>query len=272
MAASMKTWIAGTAGLCVVVLGLGGFVLVKPQLDEASRLEDETSQLALSNDALEAEVGVLREQFASIDDFRAELAADRLKVPDDADLAALLREIDAQATAHGVALITSSPQEAATYQLEEDEPTTEPTAEATAESDAPDPAPSPSPSSATPEGSVADAVTAVLQSVDGMYVIPVTVDVVGDWANIQSFIEGLQKDTQRYFLLGTFTMTRLETAEAGKLPATTAGQIEAAMEVGAFVLTPADDVVSQGEDVDGAGTLPADSGQNPFDNGVTAAG
>jgi Tfp pilus assembly protein PilO len=268
MAASMKTWIAGTAGLCVIVLGLGGLVLVKPQLDEAGRLHEETAQLEMSNDALSAEVEILRTQFASIDQYRAELAKDRVKIPEDSDLPAMLREIDEQATKHGVTLVTSSPQEALSYTTsEEDESTAEPTAEAT--SDSGEPAPSPSASTATSTGSTADALASVLASVEGMFAIPVTIDVVGDYANVQQFIAGLQKDTQRYFLLGSFTMTRLETADANKLPATTAGQIEAVMEAAAFVLLPDGDTTIGDQDDPGS-ALPVDPGRNPFDNGVVA--
>lgn len=273
MAASMKTWVAGTAGLCVVVLGLGGFVLVKPQLDEAGRLDDETAQLEVSNNALGAEVDLLRDQFASIDQYRAELAQDRVKIPETADLPGLLREIDQQATTHGVTLVTSSPQEATSYEMaEEDESTADPTAEATtnAGDSGAEPAPTPSASEAPSSGSsAAGALTAMLQSVDGMYAIPVTIDVVGDYRNVQDFIAGLQKDTQRYFLLGSFTMNRLETAGVGKLPATTAGQIEAVMEVAAFVLLPEGGATEDGQ-VEGGGALPTDPGRNPFDTGIAA--
>jgi|GEM_PF-6664314 len=266
MAASMKTWVVGTAGLCAVVLGLGGFVLIKPQFDERAQLQQETSDLAASNDVLGTEVAKLKSDFDQIDVFRQALADSRVKIPDHADLASLLREIDATATATGVTLITSSPQDAQAYAAPEaDTPTPEATETASAE-------PAPTPSASTPEGQALAEAAASLTDVDGLYAIPIAIDVVGEFTQIQDFLSQLQTGTARFFLAGTFTMTRLEGGDAGKLPATTPGQVEMAMEAAAFVLTPASGTVPEGDDQSAGAPVPSAPGRNPFNNGVGANG
>ncbi|WP_168216827.1 hypothetical protein [Cellulomonas sp. Y8] len=106
---SFKNWVIGTSLLCAVVLGLGAFLLVKPQLDEAGELDAQTEALVASNDDLAGEVADLKEQFSHIDEYRTALASAQTRVPQRADISAMLREIDAIATASGVTLVSSSP-------------------------------------------------------------------------------------------------------------------------------------------------------------------
>ncbi|MEV7971871.1 hypothetical protein [Cellulomonas sp. NPDC089187] len=268
MAASMRTWIAGTAGLCVVVLALGGFVLVKPQLDQRTTLREETADLAAANDLLAQEVEQLKADYADIETYRAALAAGQVKIPQQADLAAMLREISSTAEATGVALITASPQTAEATTTEEDgEPAP---AESGESDDSAEPTAEPSPSAGSADAQQAaqedatEQITAALSEVEGLYAIPVTIDVAGNFAAIQSFLATLQTGTQRYFFAGPFTMSRIETA-GGKLPDTVQpGDVELAVQAFVYTLTPVDGSVPEAEDQGGDTTVPAVPGADPF--------
>lgn len=274
MAQSLKTWVVGTSLVCVTVLGLGGFLLVKPQFDEASQVRDETAELATSNDELADEVAVLRADFAKIDEFRAALAQRRTKVPENADLSAMLRQIDAVAAAAGVTLITSSPGKAQAWEppVEKEE---EPAAEGDSE-DAATPAPTATTAPTDDAEGAAEALTsdevlkkvaAELADVEGLYAIPVTIDVVGPYDNVRSLISLLQTGDGRYFFAGNFTITHLEPGEAsGGRPAINPGDVELALAASVFVLTATEgaSAVAETPDQPAAPLPPAPAGKNPF--------
>lgn len=285
MSQSLRSWTIGTSAVCVVVLGLGGFLLVKPQLDEASGVREQTATLTASNDDLADEVAALREEFADIDTYRAQLQAARVRIPEAADLSAMLRQIDAVAAASGVTLVTSSP--AAAQEWVPPTPAAEePTDGATqdgAEGAEPTPSPSASPADADADadanaagGSAGDALlqqlVAELTDVQGLYAIPVTVDVVGPYDAVRTFLSALQRNDGRYFFAGDFTLTRLDGSDAsGGRPAVGPGDVELAMTASAFVLTPSEGASQVAPADPGAVPAPlptAPDGKNPFAGGA----
>lgn len=251
---SFKNWVIGTSLLCAVVLGLGAFLLVKPQLDQAGELDAQTEALVVSNDDLADEVAELKEQFSHIDEYRAALASAQTRVPQRADISAMLREVDAIATASGVTLVSSSPGAAQEWIAPETEtPAADDAAtDGTTEGDA-----TPADEKTPEEQAAADEVAAAaaasgdpladalasafiqdVMDLDGFYSLPISVDVVGPYENVRTFIDNLQRGTQRYFFAGDLTLTRLEPADAvdGR-PAVVEGDVEVAIAVSAFVLS-----------------------------------
>lgn len=283
---SFKNWVIGTSLLCAVVLGLGAFLLVKPQLDEAGELDAQTEALVASNDDLADEVADLKEQFSHIEEYRAALASAQTRVPQRADISAMLREIDSIATASGVTLVSSSPGAAQEWIAPEPETpaTDDAAADGSSEGDA-----AASDEVTAEEQAAADEVAAAAEAsgdpladalasafvqdvldLDGFYSVPISVDVVGPYENVRTFIDTLQRGTQRYFFAGDLTLTRLEPADAvdGR-PAVAEGDVEVAIAVSAFVLTSesaADAVVPEDP------TVPLPSGdRNPFTGTVASS-
>lgn len=145
-------------------------------------------------------------------------------------------------------------------------------------------------SAPSPEGEVLVEAAGRAGEVTGLHTIPATVDVVGTHPAVLQVMTDLQTGTERYYLLGDLTLTRQETADAsGRPPVTTAGDVELAVQVSAFVLTGeggrAADPGADGSAATGSTTddvtadapatapapLPGTGGaDNPFDTGVGA--
>jgi len=282
---SFKNWVIGTSLLCAVVLGLGAFLLVKPQLDQAGELDAQTAALVTSNDDLADQVADLKEQFSHIDEYRAALASAQTRVPQRADISAMLREIDSIATASGVTLVSSSPGAAQEWIAPEPETATDDAAaDGSTDGDA-----AASDEASAEEQAAADEVAAAAEAsgdpladalaiafaqdvmdLDGFYALPISVDVVGPYENVRTFIDTLQRGTQRYFFAGDLTLTRLEPADAvdGR-PAVAEGDVEVAVAVSAFVLTSASGAdAAVPEDP----SVPLPSGdRNPFTGSVPSS-
>jgi Tfp pilus assembly protein PilO len=279
---TMKSWVVGTSLICVVVLALGAFLLVKPQLDEASEIRSQTEVLAGSNDVLAQEVGVLKEQFSHIDEYRTAIAEARVKLPEQADISEILREIEATAAGTGVTLVTSSPGPSELWVAPEAPADAAAEGETDAEAEAADPEAAESAAvgaavesaEETGGGPVVDALAGALaqgvMGLEGFYQVPIAVDVVGSYDSVRAFISALQQDTRRFFLAGDMTLTRLEPADAtGGRPAVVAGDVEVAMAVGAYVLLPGAGLEAEEVPEDPTAALPSGD-RNPFLGGAAA--
>ncbi|GAA4967448.1 type 4a pilus biogenesis protein PilO [Kineococcus glutinatus] len=104
-----QAWIAGTGVLAVLVLAATYLLLVAPQRAEAADLATERAAVAASNAALESRTAELKAQFATLDVRRAELAAIRETLPAEADVPALLRQLETTASDTGVTLTGITP-------------------------------------------------------------------------------------------------------------------------------------------------------------------
>lgn len=273
---SFKNWVIGTSLLCAVILGLGAFLVVKPQLDEASDLRDQTATLVASNDDLAGEVQVLKQQFAHIDEYRAALAEASVRIPQQADISAILREIDATAAATGVTVIVASPGQAQAWAPPEAPADAGADADAEADADADEG----NAGAATAQDEVAAAATAgedpvaaalaaaladQVMTLDGFFSVPISVDVVGSYPNVRAFMDTLQRGTERYYAVGDLTLTRLEPADpAGGRPPAVEGDVEVAMAVSAFVLTPQGQTAAEQPTTEDPATPLPSGDRNPF--------
>ena len=93
-----QLWITGTALVCVVIVLAGWFLLIAPKRAEAADLRDQTASAAQVNDQLELRIAQLKADFAELPQRKAELAAIKHAMPEDAQLATLTRDL--QATGH----------------------------------------------------------------------------------------------------------------------------------------------------------------------------
>lgn len=224
-----QTWIGGTALVCVLIVVAGWFLLITPQRAEAADLRDQTVSAAQVNSQMEQRIAQLKADFAELPKHEAELAAIRLAMPEDPQLAALTRDLQALSTSSGVTLMSIAPG-GLTAVL----------------SPAPvAPAAAPDPAAAGSDASDPAAGTGVNP---GLSELPVSVDVVGSFEAAEAFLDGLQTDIARRYLVDGLTVVaeKPSAAAAGK-PAVGNGDVTFTVTGRVFVL----------QSADGTGTTPS---------------
>ena len=162
----LKQWVALTVVGCLAVLAAGWFLLISPQRTEAEELREQAATTAAGNQTLRTQLAVLKAQAKDLPAQKAQLAAVAAKVPTDPALPSLIRALDGASTEAGVELLSIAPGP--------------PTAVV-----APVAPVAPAADGAVPAAPVA-AVGPVLQS------IPLAVDVVGGYFEVQQFLGNLE--------------------------------------------------------------------------------
>jgi len=99
-----QLWLGGGALVAVLVVLIGWFLVIEPQLSAASSTTDLTQSIQTQNLVLEASNTKLKVQNDAIATLRADLAAALAELPSDGGLAEFTRQISAQATAASVVL------------------------------------------------------------------------------------------------------------------------------------------------------------------------
>ena len=102
-------WSAGTVLLCVAIVIASWFLLIAPQRVIQADLRGQDTQTRQSNQSLRIRLEELRVQFAKLPEQRAKLAEIRRQLPATEDLPTLVRAIDSLASSSGVGLISVSP-------------------------------------------------------------------------------------------------------------------------------------------------------------------
>jgi hypothetical protein len=265
-------WMAATAGLCLAGLVGAWLLLLGPMLDAAAATRDQAAQVRAQNAALTGRLTALATEFEGIEDYRAELAALRLQLPDDADLTALGREIDAAADRTGVTLVGVEVADAVDMTAAASGAATG-AAAVTAPVD-PEVPGSDDPSSEAAAATAATGTPVSAPPVAGMIAIPLTTTVDGSVDAVRAFLGELQTGLQRQVLVTTLGVSALEpsTGENGTRPAAT-GDIEAVVGAFAYVLpvttadgagTTAADGAAATTGTEPAGALPVAPGRSPF--------
>jgi hypothetical protein len=227
---SVRSWTIGTAVVCVLVLVAGWMLLIAPKRAEAASTRSDTANLKLQNDTLAAQVTVLQKQFSQIETYKAQLATERSHVPDAAQIAAFLTEINRIADATKVTVISVAPGEG--------------TVMVAATPAAPKPSPSasasatPKPTAAVPQANAGGAAAKAAATIpDGMVEIPVLIDVIGTTSASSAFVKQLQTGTTRFALVTGITQTSLAAADAtGGKPEVKDGDVESAINASIFAL------------------------------------
>ncbi|MDO8107789.1 hypothetical protein Q6348_11330 [Isoptericola sp. b441] len=263
-------WVAGTIFLVIAIFAGTWFLAAQPRFDDATQTRDQAASIRVQNAKLKAQVAELKADFAKLDDYRAELATLRTQIPATAELSAYTRAVQALADKAGVTLTALDPATAQTVTPPAPPAPATPTPDPSASGDAGTTTadqPGSSGATATP----ADGTQS--KPLDGMAAVPMSITVVGTYANATAFLQGLQTGTDRLFLPVSVDGSRQPQAVAsGGRPATADGDLELTVDGWAYVLPPSQDYLtyeqSQGDatpapDTTGTPTLPG-SARNPF--------
>jgi Tfp pilus assembly protein PilO len=205
-----RRWVAGAAAAMVLLVVASYFLLIQPKMAQASSLRSQKVAQQQANDQLGLDIAQLKSQFASLPARQAELAVIQQQLPANANLPTLIRNLTTIATEAGVTLTTIAP---ATPQ-----PVTASAASAT--------------------GTAAAGSTAATQ---GLYQIPVTIIVQGDYASSELFLQRVQTQMRRAFLVQSLSISSASATSTSTSTGTTtptANGIAITLTGDVFVLQP----------------------------------
>lgn len=199
-----RLWTLGSVVLIFALLLGTWFIGISPRLDEASAANDTRSTVAGQNAIHSINLASLKKQFENIQELRADLETLRAAVPEDADLADLIGEVNSLAGQSRVSVVSMGFADAIPYAAVED-PNQDPQLLAAA-------------SSVSPES---------------FFAVPVQVAVNGTYADVMAFVRALQSG-DRLFLVHDLALNSGAMANEAVVDLSISGQV--------FVLLDASDV------------------------------
>lgn len=249
-ATKRASWLIGTVLVALVLLAGAWFLLIGPNVTAIGETKDEIESTLAQNTVQETRLATLKEQFAELPTYKAQLAALQTQIPVEDGEPNLLREIHAQATAAGVTVLSFTVTEEPSLFFAA-EPLVDPNATAApAEEEATD-----------EEGTTGTQTTeAAPVGVNGFVRIPVDVVVLGSYANTVTMIDGLQQKMSRLFLVTSLKIEgKGEEEAANGRPATVEGDAEVTISGFVYVLAPGSTGVADAGD---AGTGSTSAGED----------
>lgn len=262
MPSTRKTWIIATALVAVILCALAWVFLLSPVREHTGTLQSDAETIETSNDILATRVASLREQYARIDELRAELAEFETHIPRSVNYRDLVEEIERAVDRSAVALLDVS----ATEQITPVMPYTSLQQEATSDPNAPAPAEPADGAPTTVSGAPPTATGALSSTIDGFYQIPFTITVQGDLAEVRAFSARLQEDSERAILVYAVSAEALdEKSESDSAPESEIGDVTYTLSALAYVLEfPAVPNGDTGEEEEADPRMPTVARDNPF--------
>jgi Tfp pilus assembly protein PilO len=203
-----RLWIIGSVLVMAIVVGLGWFLAIAPQLASAAAADAQRAGVEQANAQHEATLARLKKDYANLGALNGQLASLSESVPSDTAMPAFVNEINAIAASAGVTITGFSVADAKPYA-----PVSPPAVAAPAGA-TPSSTATPSPS-ATPAATPTPAPTPVagmppvtspkLTSAN-FSSLAVTLNIQGDYQQILSFVNGVQSG-KRLFLVSGITTT-----------------------------------------------------------------
>lgn len=163
----LKQYVALTVVGCLGIMAAGWFLLVSPKRAEAAAVREQTLSQESTNAGLRTQLEVLQAQAKDLPKKQADLARVAAKIPDNPSLPSLIRALTAASTSAGVEFVSVTPGAPAAVAAAAAAPV------AAAPAD-----PAAAPAAAGPAGSLA--------------AIPVAINVVGGYFEVEQFIAALE--------------------------------------------------------------------------------
>ncbi len=170
----LKQFVLLTVLGAIVILAAGWSLLVSPKKTEATELQATADSQVSANAVLQTELQVLRAQAKELPKKQADLARIAAKIPDNPSLPALIRALTAASTSAGVEFVSVTPGP--------------PTAAVAAAPVAPVAPADP----AAPVAPVAPAAAPAGGTAGELAVIPLAINVVGDYFEVEQFLANLE--------------------------------------------------------------------------------
>jgi Tfp pilus assembly protein PilO len=184
-----RLWVtAAVAGMLVIAVA-GWFLGISPVLDQAQAANTQVSTIESTNAASLANLASLKQKFADLATQQTALNGLRASIPEDADSAAFLLELNTLSAAHNVTLTSVTVATATVYQAPVSTGTAAPSADSTS-------TPSAMPTSAP---APAAASTAPASTGGSMVLVPVTIAASGAFNDVRDFVGAVQTGARLYF-------------------------------------------------------------------------
>ena len=171
----VKQYVALTALASLAILAGSYQLLISPKKDEAAAVREQTASTVSANAGLRTQLQVLQAQAKELPKKQADLARVAAKIPDNPALPALIRALTAASISAGVEFVSVIPGQPTAF-VAPAAGVVAPVDPAAAAAAAPAPAPAAQGASATGE----------------LASIPVTLNVVGDFFEIEQFLANLE--------------------------------------------------------------------------------
>jgi Tfp pilus assembly protein PilO len=173
----------------MLVIAVGGWLLgISPVLDQASAASAQAAQIGATNSTSVATLASLKQQFSHIDTLQGKLDSLRGSIPEEASASTFLTEIDSLCATYNVQLVSVIVAAASVYKAPDAAAVTTPTPAGGTST----PTPTPSPSSTV-------ATSAPTTISNGLILVPVSIEVQGDFTGVRDFVGALQTGTRLYF-------------------------------------------------------------------------
>jgi Tfp pilus assembly protein PilO len=101
-----QKWYLAAGGASLAVLTAGWFLLVAPQQSSTAEITAQTDTVAGQNQTTENQIASLKQQFKNLPQLQTQVAAIRIKLPENPSEPALLRAISSLAKSSGVTLVS----------------------------------------------------------------------------------------------------------------------------------------------------------------------
>jgi len=185
LASQTSRWTAGAVLLTVLLLAATWFLLISPRRSDAAATADQTLSAQSQASLLQTQITQLKSEFGNLRERRDELAAIKKQLPNEADVAGLVRNLQDYASASGVSLDSVEPG---------------------------------TPTIATGEAGAA----ATTAKAGDVVSIPMAISVSGDYFEAALFVKSLQTTLPRAFLITGLTTSEKEgaTTTSGDVGAT----------------------------------------------------
>ncbi len=248
-----KTW-TGLAALLAVVLVAGAwFGLISPVLASTADTRDAVLNADAQTDTLTLELANLKKQYEDLDTYRAELSALEAQIPSTAAMADYRSALAAAASESGVTILMVSTGAPALSDV-----TPAPVAAESTDAGTGDGADAASADAAARTATPASSAEARLVG------IPLSVTVLGTYANSMSFLDKVQNQIGRLMLVSSISTTsQTDTPASGGKPATAKGDLELSLDGFVMVLPPAGTAPVPDDTGDTVEEMPS-SERNPF--------
>lgn len=259
-----RTWIAGTIGLIVLLVLGSHFLLIKPVHDSTEEIEGEIETVQAQNTILRRQVNQLIVQEQNLPEIRTQITELQVGMPAEEQVDAFLLIIEELAVEHDVFVAIISASAPAIPGLVEPVGLNEEPEPSTTESGAPEP-------SIDSEEENTPTSTQRETEIPGWFAIGIGIEVLGDPGATADFVNSLQLEITRHYLVTELNINVAEqpVAETGGRPALEVGQVTVQITGQIYVLTVPDDVQLVPEDEQEPPTEPAplptpDANRNPY--------
>lgn len=238
-----RIWVVGAALVASLLLAVGYFVGVAPQLQAASASEAQRLAVQEQNAAIAADLIVLKKDYEDIERFKSVLAEVSVAVPDRNDLPRFVSQLDLLATVHTVKVTNFAAGEAKPYTgpvnalalgapIGAERRAREATEKATLTGDANDVA-----VAAVLNNSIKRIITQPFESVhvtpQNFVAIPITLEATGDYNRLLDYVAALQNGA-RLMLVNSLSISK-DDDESGVDSDAPAGRGEFKASLGGYI-------------------------------------